>query len=86
MGARMGYRLSADDETRITAAMRETIRGWIRESTTRDPARVLAGVDRVELLARAGLAAIGCWLVDLRACEVDWLFGRAARELDEAGR
>jgi len=72
------YRMTVEDETRATAAMRETVRTW------QGPRE--RGIDR-DALVRIGAHAIGCGLEDLRASEVDWMTGRAQRTIDdEAGR
>lgn len=70
---RTDYRLTAEDEQRVTAAMVATVEGW------RGPRE--RGIDR-DALVRIGASSIGCGLADLRECEVLWLEGRAARTLD----
>jgi hypothetical protein len=72
------YRLTADDEGRITDRLVDVTGGWNWHGAgPRD-----AGVDRLAL-QRIAAHSIGCSLDDLRDCEVEWINGRIERVLVE---
>lgn len=67
---RDGYRLTEADESRIIAA----VDGYYRKlANGRVPGSFKVGGDQIEAMRRVGAASIGCGLVVLRDCEIDWL-------------
>lgn len=65
MTTRDEYRFTVEDETRISAAIRGTLRTW------GDPATI--GAESVDALERIGAHAIGCSVHDLRDSERQWV-------------
>lgn len=59
---RTAYRLTSDDEHRISTAMAELAR---------------SGATALEQLERVGMHSIGCTAHDLRDVELDWIHDRA---------
>lgn len=74
--SRNEYRLSAEDESRITERLNEVIKGWSPKE------RQDGGVARLTL-QRIAAHSVGCTLPDLRDSEVEWINGRITRIITE---
>lgn len=70
------YRLTGEDEDRITERLVEVVEGW-SPSERQD-----GGVARLTL-QRVAAHAIGCGLHDLREPELAWINGRIDRVITE---
>ena len=77
MGASVeGYRLTAADESAVTARVREAVTLWASPGSAGSAGgRSLVQVTAADRLAlqRIGAHAIGCGFADLRDVELDWI-------------